>query len=163
MQATVNVVCYKSKTLSNGEHPLMIRLCQGRKLKYISIGISIHPQYWDFEKNKPRRNCPNKDQIQKIIADKTTVYKEQVLDFKTTNKEFTVSSLAEKVHSPQQATTVNDLFKSSIDRLKIARRTGYALSVQQVYNSLLEYNQHLDIYFSDIMLYGLNTMNCISR
>lgn len=150
MQTTVNVVCYKSKTLSNGEHPLMIRLCQGRKLKYISIGISIHPQYWDFEKNKPRRNCPNKDQIQKIITDKTTVYKEQVLDFKTTNKEFTVSSLAEKVHSPQQATTVNDLFKLSIDRLKIARRTGYALSVQQVYNSLLEYNQHLDIYFSDI-------------
>lgn len=150
MQTTVNVVCYKSKTLSNGEHPLMIRLCQGRKLKYISIGISIHPQYWDFEKNKPRRNCPNKDQIQKIITDKTTVYKEQVLDFKTTNKEFTVSSLAEKVHSPQQATTVNELFKLSIDRLKIARRTGYALSVQQVYNSLLEYNQHLDIYFSDI-------------
>ena len=150
MQTTVNVVCYKSKTLSNGEHPLMIRLCQGRKLKYISIGISIHPQYWDFEKNKPRRNCPNKDQIQKIIADKTTVYNEQVLDFKTTNKEFTVSSLAEKVYSPQQAKTVNELFKSSIDKLKIARRGGYALSVQQVYNSLLEYNTHLDIYFSDI-------------
>lgn len=150
MQYTVNVVCYKSKTLSNGEHPLMIRLCQGRKLKYISICISIHPQYWDFEKNKPRRNCPNKDQIQKIIADKTTVYKEQVLDFKTTNKEFTVSYLAEKVYSPQQAKTVNELFKSSIGRLKIARRVGYALSVKQVYNSLLEYNQHLDIYFSDI-------------
>ena len=26
MATTVNVLCYKSKTLSNGEHPLMIRL-----------------------------------------------------------------------------------------------------------------------------------------
>lgn len=61
MQTTVNVVCYKSKTLANGEHPLMIRLCQGRKLKYLSLGISILPQFGDFDKNKPRRNCPNKD------------------------------------------------------------------------------------------------------
>ena len=79
----------------------MIRLCQGRKLKYISVGISIHPQYWDFDKNRLRRNCPNKDQIQKIIADKIAIYKEQVLELRTTNKEFTVSSLAEKVDSPQ--------------------------------------------------------------
>jgi len=25
MNATVNVICYKQKTLSNGEHPLMLR------------------------------------------------------------------------------------------------------------------------------------------
>jgi len=68
MQTTVNVVCYKSKTLANGEHPLMIRLCQGRKLKYLSLGISILPQFWDFDKNKPRRNCPNKELINNLIT-----------------------------------------------------------------------------------------------
>ena len=31
MNATVNVLCYKSKTLSNGEHPLMIRVCKDGK------------------------------------------------------------------------------------------------------------------------------------
>lgn len=111
MQTTVNVVCYKSKILSNGEHPLMIRLYLGPKLKYISVGISIHPQYWDFDKNKPRRNCPNKDQIQKIIVDKTAIYKEQVLKFKTTNKENTVSSLADEVDSPQQAKPLESYLK----------------------------------------------------
>jgi hypothetical protein len=41
MKATVNVLCYKSKTLSNGEHPLVIRICKDGKKKYQSLGISI--------------------------------------------------------------------------------------------------------------------------
>ena len=46
MNATVNVLCYKSKTLSNGEHPLMIRVCKDGKKKYVSLGVSVKPQYW---------------------------------------------------------------------------------------------------------------------
>ena len=53
MKATVNVLCYKSKTLRNGEHPLMICVCKEGKRKYISLGISVKPNNWDFEKNKP--------------------------------------------------------------------------------------------------------------
>ena len=70
MNATVNVLCYKSKTLSNGEHPLMIRVCKDGKKKYVSLGVSVKPQYWDFEKNRPKRNCPNKEQINTLIKDK---------------------------------------------------------------------------------------------
>ena len=32
MDATISVVCYKSKTLSNGEHPLMLRMAQFENL-----------------------------------------------------------------------------------------------------------------------------------
>jgi len=38
MNATISVVCYKSKTLSNGEHPLMLRICKDGKKKYQSLG-----------------------------------------------------------------------------------------------------------------------------
>jgi hypothetical protein len=36
MSATVNIICYKSKTLSNGEHPLMIRVSKNSKTKFKS-------------------------------------------------------------------------------------------------------------------------------
>jgi len=39
MIATVNVVCYKSKTLSNGENPLMLRVCKDKKSRHQSLGI----------------------------------------------------------------------------------------------------------------------------
>ncbi|WP_455962641.1 Arm DNA-binding domain-containing protein [Bacteroides bouchesdurhonensis] len=29
MNATANVLCYRSKTLSNGEYPIMLRVCKG--------------------------------------------------------------------------------------------------------------------------------------
>ena len=43
MKATVNVLCYRSKTLSNGEHPLMICVCKDGKRKDVGLGISVDP------------------------------------------------------------------------------------------------------------------------
>ncbi len=31
MNATINAVCYKSKTLKNGEYPIMLRICKQGK------------------------------------------------------------------------------------------------------------------------------------
>ncbi|MDL2297403.1 site-specific integrase [Bacteroidales bacterium OttesenSCG-928-B11] len=150
MNAGINILCYKSKTLSNGEHPLMIRVCKDGKKKYLSLGISVLPQFWDFEKSKPKRNCPNKVQIEKIIAEKSQQYAQQIIEFKTDNKPFTATSLIKSVNKPVIARTVGELFLAQIKQLKAEKRTGYAMSHLEVYNSLVRFNGHLDIYFSDI-------------
>ncbi len=41
MSITANIVCYKAKTLSNGENPLMIRYSFIKKLKM----LKLVPQY----------------------------------------------------------------------------------------------------------------------
>ena len=46
MSETIKVLCYKSKTLSNGEHPLMLCVCKDRKRKFQSLGISIKAELW---------------------------------------------------------------------------------------------------------------------
>jgi hypothetical protein len=38
MNAKVSIVCYKQKTLKNGEHPIMIRVTKNGKRKYKSLG-----------------------------------------------------------------------------------------------------------------------------
>ena len=119
MNATVNVLCYKSKTLSNGEHPLMIRVCKDGKKKYVSLGVSVKPQYWDFEKNRPKRNCPNKEQINTLIKEQEQKYSEQILDFSSRNKSYTLTTLVETVDSSVKAKTVNGLF---IEYLKSATK-----------------------------------------
>lgn len=67
MSETIKVLCYKSKTLSNGEHPLMLCVCKDRKRKFQSLGISIKAELWDFKTNQPKgcmvdisikRSCP---------------------------------------------------------------------------------------------------------
>jgi integrase len=128
----------------------MIRVCKDGKKKYLSIGISILPQFWDFEKNKPKRNCPNKVQIEKIIAEKSQQFAQQNIEFKTDNKQFTATSLIESVDKPVNSRTVGELFLSQIEHLKEQKRTGYAMTFLELSNSLKKFNGHLDIYFSDI-------------
>ena len=48
MQATVNIICYKSKVLATGESPLMIRICKDNRKKYKSLGISVKAEYTNY-------------------------------------------------------------------------------------------------------------------
>jgi len=99
MNTYIESVLYTSKTLSNGEHPLMLRLTKNRKRKYISLHLSLSPNYWDFNKNKPKRNCPNGEQIVQLIEKKTKELQEQVIDFKTSDKDYTLHTLVNKAYT----------------------------------------------------------------
>ena len=63
MSETIKMLCYKSKTLSNGEHPLMLCVCKDRKRQFQSLGISIKAELWDFKTNQPKDKCPNRERI----------------------------------------------------------------------------------------------------
>ena len=150
MSTTVNVVCYKSKVLKNNESPLMIRVCKDRKMKYQSLGISILPKYWDFKANKPTSKCPNKEYIERLIAEKVKVYTDKVIEFKSQEKEFTATSLMEKVNKPVKRKTVQEVFNQYIQELESANRLRYADMYKCTMHSLIKFNKHLDIPFSDI-------------
>jgi len=150
MATTVNILCYKSKTLSNGENPLMIRICKNGKKKYKSLGISINPINWDFKKGKPKAKCPNKEAIEKLISMKKREFTDEIVKLKSEDKDFTTNTLAEKISNSVKPRTVGEVFLAQIQRLTEEKRRGYKLSTQQVYNSLIKFNTHLNIYFSYI-------------
>ena len=128
----------------------MICICKNSKRKYISLGVSVAPQYWDFQKNKPKRNCPNKILIEKLMAQKSRELSELVLELEADNRQYTAATLVEKAVRPKVKATVGSLMQEHIKELRDADRTGYALSMEQVYNSLVKFSGHLDIPFSDI-------------
>ena len=150
MNVTVNVICYKSKVLKNNESPLMVRVCKDRKRKYISLGLSVNPTYWDFNKNAPKPQCPNKEYLDALIAKTIQEYSAQIIEMKAMDREFTANTLAERINNPTKVKTVGDVFQEQMKALKDAQRLTYMLSIQQTYNSILEFNKHLNIYFVDI-------------
>ncbi|NDW19206.1 site-specific integrase [Dysgonomonas sp. 216] len=150
MSITIDVICYKFTTLKNGESPLKLRITKNRKRKYLNIGISVNPIHWDFDKSQPKPTCPDKDYIEKIMSDRVSEYRTKILELKAENKEFTAHSLADIEGKANKHITVKELFEQHIEGLRCQRRYGYAASIQQVYNSLLKFNKHLNIYFSDI-------------
>ena len=157
MNATVNVLCYTSKILSNGEHPLMLRICKDSKKKYQSLGISVLPRYWDFTRNKPKPNCPNKEYIQKIILDKQTELQQRMLEFNSEQKEYTTTTLLNNENKKFELKTVSQFYQELIEQCKSNDKCGNRLIYKSSYNSLKVFTKNqLDIPFSAIDVSWLN-------
>ena len=147
---TVDVICYKYKPLKTGELPIKIRICKDRKTRYVNLGVSTKPEHWDFEKNQPKSNCPNRELLEKLISSKISEVRSKIVELKSEDKEFSATTLVDKVSNPARLVTVGELFKRYMHRLEEEKRTGYRLSIQQTYNSLIKFNRHLDIPFSEV-------------
>lgn len=52
MKATASVILYKSKTLANDEHPIMLRICYNGKRTYKSLKMSCSPRLWNEERGE---------------------------------------------------------------------------------------------------------------
>lgn len=156
MDATISVICYKSKTLANGEHPLMLRIAQNGKSTYKSLKISVVAKHWDFERNVPKPNNPNKDLIQKIILKTKLDYQQKILEKKANSEEFTASSLINEQKEEIKAKTVEEFYLSLIEYLKQKGRIGNSYAYLNSYNTLRNFNKgkklnytfsHIDVSF----------------
>ena len=156
MDATISVICYKSKTLANGEHPLMLRIAQDGKSTYKSLKISVAAKYWDFKKNEPKTNAPNKDLIQKIILKTKLDYQQKILEKKANSEEFTAISLINEKKEEVKAKTVEEFYLSIIEDLRQKGRIGNSYAYLNSYNTLRNFNKgkklnytfsHIDVPF----------------
>lgn len=151
MNGTIKVLCYKSKTLRNGEHPLMLCVCKDNKRKYLSLGISVSAENWDFKSNLPNDKCPNRERIIILINEKVNEIQRIALDKKIAGRDFSASTLIESAKpSETSKRTVGDYFLSYIENLKNENRLRYAGMYEISYNSFIKFAKHLDIPFYDI-------------
>ena len=91
--ATISVVCYRWKTLSNGENPLMLCVCKDRKRQYQRLGISIEAKYWSFSKNMPTPTYLDREPLIKIIISRKAELQSKILELNANQKDYTASSL----------------------------------------------------------------------
>ena len=158
MNTTITVVLFTSKTLANGEHPLMLRLTKNRKLKYISLHLSLPIQFWDVAKGRPRRNCPNRERINALIDQKIKEYEDQIIDYKTCDRDYTLQTLISKASKQTVRRTVGEYLDSYIDRLLAEKRVGNAKTFQELRTLLIRFCQSLDFYFVDVDAHWLQQL-----
>ena len=140
MNATVLVVCYKSKTLSNGEHPLMLRVIKNRKISYKSLKVSVNAKFWDFDKNEPKANCPNKDLINKIILQTKLEYQQKILEKRANDEEFTATSLINEQKEVVRSMTVDEFYHQTINELRNNGQVGTSYAYKNSYDTLKNFN-----------------------
>ena len=146
----IDIICDKTRTLKDSKHPLVIRLTKNRKRRYISLGIAINPQYWDFEKNKTKRLCPNKELIENTITEKISKYQKQVLELQSIGKDYSLIQLINLVEQRTKNITVKIYLENIIDTLISNNKVGNANHYKALLNSLNKFTQISNLLFVDI-------------
>lgn len=147
---TIAVILFKSKTLANGEHPLMLRVTKNRVRKYIAVGLSCNEKDWDANKNLVKKSHPNKDVMNSIISKALKPYSDKVLDFKNEEKDFTPAVLISEAKNPVKKITVFDYFDLKIQRLKESKQIGNAKVYNDTQNQIKTFNGDKDFTFSQL-------------
>src|SRR4051812_21804898 len=85
---SLKVILFKSKTLKNGEHPIMLRFIKDRKIEYISIGKSCSEKMWDKKSNLPKTSHPLFRDYCVLISNKKLEAEKLLLDIENNNQTF---------------------------------------------------------------------------
>jgi len=124
MNAKISVTCYKSKILSNGEAPLMVKITKNGKRSLKTLGVSLNPKYWDFDRDRPKSNCPNRTHIVSIITNALQKYQSIQLDMEARNENYSVSEILADTSAKTAQLTLEDFLTSHIQQLRDNGKVG---------------------------------------
>ena len=150
LTTSVEAICFNYRPKKDNTYPIMLRLTKSGKRKYVSLGVSVKEENWDFNKNVPKRNCPDRDLILSIIEKRTAEYRAQINEYLVENKDYTLETLVQRAESSARNMTVGNYLDLFISQLVKENRLGYAESFKGLKSSLLLYCKSLDIKFSAI-------------
>ena len=151
MNAKISVTCYKSKILSNGESPLMVKITKNGKRSLKSLGVAVNPKYWDFERDKPKSNCPNRTYIMSIITNALQKYQTIQLDMEAKREDYTAATLLTDTTAKIGLITVEDFLTSHIQQLRDSGKVGNSYAYLNLRTTLHNfYGKKLDFLFGMI-------------
>lgn len=156
MNIKAAIILFPSKTLSNGEHPIMLRITKGGKRKYLSTGLSSKIEHWNLKKQIPRSSNPNKEFIEIFKAQKENEYRKMILEIKGKGGEPTIEGLINAVEAKNKSITVFDYFDKKINEFKSVGRIGNSNVYSDTKSSFLKAVKSKNIEFSDVDVQILN-------
>ncbi|HEY0220978.1 MAG TPA: site-specific integrase, partial [Candidatus Paceibacterota bacterium] len=157
MNTSVKAKLFTSKTLKNGEHPVMLRIIKNRKPKYISVGFSCPKELWNDAEGLPTKKHPLYKEAKVLIGKKKLEADKLIMDLENENHHFSAYEIKKqlkkaKVNNP----VVGEYFNQVVERFKHSGQLKNSDIYKDCKRNLSYYCKIDEIHFSDIDVAFLN-------
>lgn len=150
MAVSSKIVLYTSKTLKNGEHPIMFRITQDRKPKYLSTGFSCLLSLWDKKKEQPLKKHPNYKELLFLIESKKVALLKTVMEMDAEKADYSSEEVKDKIRSPKDKKQVIAFTTEIIANLQKINKVGNASAYIDLKRTLVRFKGGKDFSFSDV-------------
>ena len=142
---TVSVILYKSKTLANGEHPIMLRLCYNGQRKYKSFGLSCSEKMWNEKKEEVRSSHPYAKSMNTLIRAEVDKANKRIMELERDKKDYSVTTLMKDLSKSAPTTTsLFDMFEERISFFKATHSHNTATGYRTLLNAIKRYTEETD-------------------
>ena len=151
--AKAKIVLFKSKTLKDGSHPIMLRITHLKKIKYLYLNFAVKPEEWLADtqtittKNKKLKRVYN---IQNLNFHRAYVKAMEVIsDLESLNKVYSVDLISHKIKGVESS-TFKVFTQKIINELEEQGKHGNATCYKRIQTAFLKFLNGKDISFDQI-------------
>jgi hypothetical protein len=154
--ASIKIILRKDKiSKKTGKAPLYIRITQDRKSKFLSLGISVEPVYWNENKSTIKKGATNYKELNAYLLQKRADVERTSLELSSRTKRVTSNIIKEKFSHKKDT----EFFQYCTDKLEELKST-LTYSTYSEYKVRLgkfkKYYGNNQLYFDEINLELIN-------
>lgn len=156
----IKVVLRTDKINKQGQSPLMLRFTHDRTTKFVALGLSVEPHYWDKDAELVLPNCSERITLQSQIDTTLSVYRKRIQRLEALDIPVNFDTLFETNKNHHAGITIENGFKAEIERLESlgkinsAIKHKYTLQVLNGYKPITMALEAIDIdYLKGLELY----------
>ena len=161
MNISINAVFRKDRLNSQNAAPVHLRLTQTRKNKFVSTGVTLGINDWDFDNQRIKSETPELQALQLRIDTKIDELRRKIKRLEALEVDVTLDNLLE-TNGRKINCTVGEYLKQTIERLETLGKYGSASKYRSLLARLSQFRS-LNIRFDEIDLAYLRDFELFLR
>lgn len=137
-------VLYRSKTLKNGKHPVLLQITSNGKIKRVSTGMDACPKDWDENKQRFK-----KEKNKNIKLDELNQYAQLIYFELSRDKKLMMDEFVRRIKNENVSVNAIQFFDTRIKELQLSQKAGNAFVYNNARSSLVKYAGE-NLLFTDI-------------
>ena len=147
--ASVKIILRKDKIDKTGDAPLYLRVIKDRRAKFISLSLKLHPNEWDDDKQKVKKNHQNSTRLNAYISKKVADAEGEIADLERRNQ----STSARRIKEAIKGKPLINFFDFAFDRCEKLKDTVTLSTYRSYKNNIEKFERfvgHRELMFDDI-------------